>query len=185
MKAHGKMPALFWEREHFLEPCLWPLIFTSSHYSVKWHERTCKVKSRRLVGIWWSKAKVRSSMVTFDLLGERRREPNFPHISRADLTGKKKWIPACKMYVLQPRWGQNFQNTENFNGVNCWFTRSNTFQKSFQLARYVSISWEIVFSEGEGSVSEDGSIAYKKSGSCYVLQQFTWTLTHATTNKVF
>lgn len=81
------------EREHFLEPCLWPVIFTSSYYSLKWHERTCKVKSRRMVGIWRSKDKVRTLMVAFDLLElcwERRKEPNLPHISIADHTGKKK-----------------------------------------------------------------------------------------------
>lgn len=44
-------------------------------------------------------AKVRSLMVVFDLLelcGERRREPNLPHISLADLTGKKKLNSSLK-----------------------------------------------------------------------------------------
>lgn len=79
------------KREHFLEPCLWPVIFTSSHYRVKWHERTCKVKSGRLVGIWRSKAKVRLSTVAFDLLelcGEGRGEQNLPHVSLEGLSGK-------------------------------------------------------------------------------------------------
>lgn len=174
------------KREHFLEPCLWPVIFASSHYSAKWHERTCKVKSRRLVGIWRSKAKVGLSTVASDLLelcGERSGEWNLPHMYLAGLTGKINEFQPGKCTFFSPNKAKTFKIWKLLNGEICWFTSSKTFWKSCQPARHFSILWEIVFSEGEGPVAENRCTAYVNWASCQVLQQFMWTLTHASNNK--